>query len=62
VKFAPLGIWLDSPEGAEHFINKGFIVGKRYMIGDDLNRFLRTFEERFIKIFHGSRQRRLVLS
>jgi hypothetical protein len=30
-KFASLGIWLDSPDGAEHFINKGFIVDRRYI-------------------------------
>ncbi|MDN6637325.1 MAG: hypothetical protein L0L05_03110 [Yaniella sp.] len=30
-KFASLGIWLDSLEGAEHFISKGFIVDKRYI-------------------------------
>lgn len=28
-RFASLGTWLDSPEGAEHFINKGFKVDKR---------------------------------
>ncbi|OJJ29547.1 hypothetical protein ASPWEDRAFT_144302, partial [Aspergillus wentii DTO 134E9] len=30
-KFASLGIWLDSPEGADHFINRGFVIDKRYI-------------------------------
>ncbi|CEJ62844.1 hypothetical protein PMG11_11329 [Penicillium brasilianum] len=30
-KFASLGIWLDSAEGAEHILNNGLLVGQRYI-------------------------------
>jgi hypothetical protein len=30
-KFASLGIWFDSAEGAEHILNKGLLVGQRYI-------------------------------
>ncbi len=30
-KFASLGIWFDSAEGAEHMLNNGLLVGQRYI-------------------------------
>jgi hypothetical protein len=30
-KFASLGIWFNSAEGAEHLLNNGLLVGQRYI-------------------------------
>lgn len=30
-KFATLGIWFDSAEGAERILNRGLLVGQRYI-------------------------------
>jgi hypothetical protein len=30
-KFASLGIWFDSADGAEYILNNGLVVGQRYI-------------------------------
>jgi hypothetical protein len=30
-KFASLGIWFDSIEGAEHMLRNGFLIGEQYI-------------------------------